>query len=66
MESTGFTDMDGVDIYEADVVTYQNASYAVHKVGGEFVLFDEYGDQIVPDWSQTEVMGSILDHRIIA
>lgn len=64
MESSGFTDMDGVDIYEADVVNYQNINYAVHKLDGEFVLCDEHGDRITPDWAQTEIVETIFDHRV--
>lgn len=64
MESSGFTDVDGTEIYEADIVNYQGQYYAVHKIGGEFVMCDEHGDRITPDWSQIEIVETIFDHRI--
>lgn len=64
MESTGFVDVDGTSIYEAYIVNYQGQYYAVHKIGGGFVLCDEHGNRIDPDWAYTEIVGAIFDHRV--
>jgi len=64
MLSTGLTDTNKTELYEGDVVTYEQENYSVHLKGKEYVLSDGYNGFLIPDWSQVEVIGCILDYQV--